>query len=113
MAAIRSTTPQPPSGPSSGSMTGVLPVTASGSQEVATIMGSPPSRYTYRVRITRSPGSMPSRSATSALAGSCSLRDSQVPRAPSAACSCRKELAPDAGRYPERAIRRGTGRSRT
>lgn len=44
--------------------------------------------------MTRSPGSMPSRSATSALALSCSLRDSQVPRTPSAVCSWRNGLAP-------------------
>ena len=46
MAAIRSTTPRPASGPSSGSITGVRPVTSRGSQEVESIDGSPSARKT-------------------------------------------------------------------
>ena len=41
IAAIRGTTPCPPTGPSSGSITGVRAVSASGSQEVESIEGSP------------------------------------------------------------------------
>lgn len=113
MAAIRSTTPMPPSGPSSGSITGVRPVTARGSQDVESIMTSPASRNTYFVHITRSPGLTESRSAIAPLASACSLRDSQVPRTVRSACSCRNGVAPLSGRYPDRETRRGTGRSRT
>src|SRR5690606_11980727 len=67
----------------------------------------------YFVRITRSPGSMPSRSATAPQTSVCSLLDSQVPCTAPSVCSCRKGVAPRSGRKPERATRRGTGRSRT
>ncbi|MDH6225179.1 hypothetical protein M2169_002149 [Streptomyces sp. MJP52] len=50
------------------------------------------------MRITRSPGSMRRRSAIAGSASVCSLRDSQVPRAFSSACSWRNGLAPPAGR---------------
>ncbi|GAA3086283.1 hypothetical protein GCM10020254_33350 [Streptomyces goshikiensis] len=89
------------------------PVTASGSHEVDSIIASPASRKTYRVRITRSPAAMPSRLAISAGAAVCSLPDSQVPRAPASACSCRNGVETPPVRYPERATRRGTGCSRT
>jgi hypothetical protein len=79
-------------------MTGVRPVRARGSHEVDSIIGSPSARNTYRVRITRSPVPMPSRAAISGGASSCSLRDSQVPRASSSACSWRNGFEPVTGR---------------
>ncbi len=112
MAAMRSTTPQPPSGPSSGSITGVRPVTASGS---TTWPASPPRPASVHVSRAHHAVARADREPLGDAAVRLGLLAARLrcPRAAGSACSWRNGVDPTPDRYPRRATRRGTGRSRT
>lgn len=113
MTAIRSITPRPACGPSSGSMTGVPPVSSSGSQLTDSMTGSPSAMKVYRVRTAGWPGSAPSRVAIAGVISARSLEDSHVPIRPAAPVSARNGDPPRRVVYQERVSRCISGLCRT
>lgn len=113
MTTIRSITPRPACGPSSGNMTGVPSVSASGSQLTDSMTGSPSAVKVYRVRIAGSPGSAPSRSATAGVIPARSLEHSHDPARPAAPISARNGEPPRRVVYHDRVSRCISGRCRT
>ena len=111
--AIRSTTPRPACGPSSGSMTGVPLVSSSGSQLTESMTGSPSAVNVYRVRIAGSPGPASSRAATAGVIWARSLEHSHDPARPAAPISARNGEPPRRAVYQARVSRCISGRCRT
>ena len=111
--AIRSTTPRPACGPSSGSVTGVPPVSFSGSQLTDSMTGSPFAVNVYRVRMAASPDSAPSRAAIAGGIPLRSLEHSHDPERPAAPISARNGEPPRRVVYHARVSRCISGRCRT